>query len=441
MALDNPPIRSSKKKRVSSGIPDLDKLLGDLFIGDNVLWYEDSGSFTPAFCFNFIKETLTRKKPLVYVTFDRSPKNVVSFLGPMAERQNLTILDCFTNGKGDGSDVFDKFYEKDGALWPYRVIKVTEPANPAHVAEAIYGLHSNMFGDVHFILDSLTGMQDLWGGEEQVINFYVRTCPKLYELDTIAYWLVEKGAHSNRLKANINKVAQVAIDLSVRRGVPSLKIIKAEKRNSKFLNEHHKYVCEKSDIVFENQRQIDEKFNLGAKIKSIRLMRGFSQKYLATLTGVTPSTISQVEKNLIYPSLPALFRIAESLSVEVATFFRDHGLEKNVYVYRKELRSVTTMERVAKKEASAELLLPPEIDARAEPTLVAIRPGKKISGHFFAHKGEEMGYLIKGHLEMTVDSQVYEVHPGDTIYLQKDIPGQWTNIGEATAELLWLKLK
>lgn len=441
MALDNPPIRSSKKKRVSSGIPDLDKLLGDLFIGDNVLWYEDSGSFTPAFCFNFIKETLTRKKPLVYVTFDRSPKNVVSFLGPMAERQNLTILDCFTNGKGDGSDVFDKFYEKDGALWPYRVIKVTEPANPAHVAEAIYGLHSNMFGDVHFILDSLTGMQDLWGGEEQVINFYVRTCPKLYELDTIAYWLVEKGAHSNRLKANINKVAQVAIDLSVRRGVPSLKIIKAEKRNSKFLNEHHKYVCEKSDIVFENQRQIDEKFNLGAKIKSIRLMRGFSQKHLATLTGVTPSTISQVEKNLIYPSLPALFRIAESLSVEVATFFRDHGLEKNVYVYRKELRSVTTMERVAKKEASAELLLPPEIDARAEPTLVAIRPGKKISGHFFAHKGEEMGYLIKGHLEMTVDSQVYEVHPGDTIYLQKDIPGQWTNIGEATAELLWLKLK
>ena len=69
-------------------------------------------------------------------------------------------------------------------------------------------------------------MQSLWGGEEQVIEFYVKTCPRLYELDTIAYWLVEKGAHSSRLKANINKIAQVVIDLSVRRGNAALKILR-----------------------------------------------------------------------------------------------------------------------------------------------------------------------------------------------------------------------
>ena len=39
-----------KKKRVSSGIAQLDQLLGDLYIGDNVLWYEDAGSFSAAFC-------------------------------------------------------------------------------------------------------------------------------------------------------------------------------------------------------------------------------------------------------------------------------------------------------------------------------------------------------------------------------------------------------
>jgi KaiC/GvpD/RAD55 family RecA-like ATPase len=154
---------SVKKKRVSSGIAELDRLLGDLFIGDNVLWYEDAGSFSAVFCLHFIRESLARKKPLIYVTFDRSPKNVVSFLGTLAESQNLTILDCFTNGKGDRSEVFNKFYEKDGALWPYQVIKVNDPTNPVFVGEAIYGLHSNLSGDVHFILDSLTGMQALWG--------------------------------------------------------------------------------------------------------------------------------------------------------------------------------------------------------------------------------------------------------------------------------------
>ena len=132
-------VTSSKKRRVSSGIPDLDQLMGDLYIGDNVLWYEDSGSFSSAFCLNFIKESLTRKKPLIYVTFDRSPKNLVSFLGSQAESQNLTILDCFTNGKGNRSEVFNKFYEKDGALWPYKVIKVNDPTNPEYVAEAITG--------------------------------------------------------------------------------------------------------------------------------------------------------------------------------------------------------------------------------------------------------------------------------------------------------------
>lgn len=432
---------SLKKKRVSSGISELDRLLGDLFIGDNVLWYEDAGSFSAVFCLSFIKESLTRKKPLIFVTFDRSPKNVVSFLGPLAENQNLTILDCFTNGKGDRSEVFNKFYEKDGALWPFQVIKVNDPTNPTHVGEAIYGLHSNFSGDVHFIIDSLTGMQSLWGNEEHVIDFYARTCPRLYELDTIAYWLIEKGAHSNKLKANINKIAQVAIDLSVLRGKSTLKILKAEKRNSKFLNEHHEYLCEESDIVFESQRKIKDKFDLGAKIKSIRLTRGFSQKHLAALTGVTPSTISQVEKNLIYPSLSALFRIAESLSVEPATFLMDHGSKKSNHVYSADQRSATTLQRFPKDSAEGELLLPPDIEGPVEAFVIRIQPGKKLSSHFFTHKGKEMGYLIAGHLEMTVDSQTYEVIPGDTIYLPKDIPGKWRNTAETTAELLWLKFK
>jgi len=432
-------VSSTKKKRVSSGISELDRLMGDLYIGDNVLWYEDSGNFSSAFCLNFIKETLSQKRPLIYVTFDRSPKNLVSFLGPQAESQNLTILDCFTNGKGSRSEVFNKFYEKNGALWPYKVVKVNDPTNPDHVGEAIYGLHGTLSGDVHFILDSLTGMQSLWGGEDQVIQFYGKTCPRLYELDTIAYWLIEKKAHSSKLKANINKIAQVAIDLSVVRGKSMLKIFKAEKRSSKYLNEHHEYLCEGSDIIFENQRLLKPKFDLGAKIKSVRLMRGISQKELAELTGVTPSTISQVEKSLIYPSLPALFRIAENLSVGVATLFKEQGGKNNVYVYPVDSRSAISLPKNVKDNAEAKLLMPPDIDAPAEVTTIRIRPGKKLPGHFFAHKGPEMGYLLSGQLEMTVDNQSYTVNPGDTVYLQKDIPGSWNNISEKVAEILWLK--
>ncbi|MDD2466515.1 MAG: hypothetical protein PHI97_21165 [Desulfobulbus sp.] len=64
-----------KKKRVSSGIDQLDKLLGDLYIGDNVLWYEDAGSFSSAFCVQFIRQSLAARQPVVYVSFDRSPRS------------------------------------------------------------------------------------------------------------------------------------------------------------------------------------------------------------------------------------------------------------------------------------------------------------------------------------------------------------------------------
>jgi len=35
-------------------------------------------------------------------------------------------------------------------------------------------------------------MQDLWEGEEHILKFYSHSCPKLYEMDTIAYWIIEK---------------------------------------------------------------------------------------------------------------------------------------------------------------------------------------------------------------------------------------------------------
>ncbi|MBE0582257.1 MAG: helix-turn-helix domain-containing protein [Desulfofustis sp.] len=429
---------NTEKRRVSSGISDLDRLLGDLFIGDNVLWYEEAGSFSSAFCLSFITETVQARKPLIYVTFDRSPKNLVSYLGPLAESQNLTILDCFTNGKGDRSDIFNKFYEKDGALWPYQVIKVNEPSNAGQVAEAMYGLHTTLHGDVHFIVDSLTGMQALWG-EEVVLDFYVRTCPRLYELDTIAYWLIEKGAHSGKLKANINKVAQVVIDLAVRRGNSSLKIIKAEKRHCKHLNEHHAFLAEETGIVFESQKPPAGTFDLGARIKEIRQKQGLSQKQLAELTGVTPSTISQVEKNLIYPSLPALFRMAESLSVDTAALFKESGSDRGAQVFPAADRSPISIPRFSRELIEAERLLPPDSDLPAEIILVRILPGKKLSGHFSARKGKEFGYLVRGSLEMKINGRTETLLPGDTVLLPKDTPERWHNqAADHAAEVLWV---
>ena len=429
----------SEKTRVSTGLEILDQRLDGLFIGDNVIWYDEAGSLAFPFALNFIRESEKKNKPLIYVSFDRSPKALIEELGPMAENPHLTILDCFTHGKGDGSMVFSKFYQKDGAQWPYQVIKVNEPWKPDDVAESIYAIHQKLSGDVRFVFESLTGMQDLWEGEESILKFYSHTCPRLYELDTIAYWVVEKGAHSNRLKAHINQIAQVAIDLSIRRGKSAFTIVKAHNRKPENLNKAEGYWVDGMTIGFDIERSLPNKIDLGSRLKSLRIQQGLAQKDLAGLVGVTPSTISQIESNLIYPSLPALMKIAQILSVDMGFFFQPNAQRRIPSVFTSGGQEVHFPD-LPKGSIYGKQMLPMDLPAKAEAYLIEIPAGKKLPAHFFLHKGEEFGYLLSGQLQVTISNAPQTVNAGDVVYLTRDMPTQWRNSGNQPATLLWLKL-
>jgi KaiC/GvpD/RAD55 family RecA-like ATPase len=74
----------SERLRVTSGLSQLDLFLEGLFIGDNVVWYDDAGSLASVFCLNFIQASQNQNKPIIYITFDRSPRNLIGKLGPLA---------------------------------------------------------------------------------------------------------------------------------------------------------------------------------------------------------------------------------------------------------------------------------------------------------------------------------------------------------------------
>jgi KaiC/GvpD/RAD55 family RecA-like ATPase len=197
----------------STGIPQLDQILGGLFVGDNVIWYDDAGSLAPVFCLNLIEAADARSQPVIYASFDRSPKNLMDKLGRLSASPVLTVLDGFTHGKGAGADVFLQFYQRRSTAHRARLICLDQPHRPKHFSDALYKAVHAAAGDVRLVFESLTGMQDLWGGEEHIIRFYSHACPRLYELNTIAYWLIEKAAHTPRLKSSINQIAQVVVDL------------------------------------------------------------------------------------------------------------------------------------------------------------------------------------------------------------------------------------
>ena len=425
------------KKKVSSGIPGLDSLLDGLFIGDNVIWYDDAGSLAHPFCMTFIRQSRQKDKPIVYVSFDRSPKNLIQTLGSLAENPQLTILDCFTNGKGDKAEVFNKFYEKDGAQWPYQVIRVKEPWKPDAVFEAIDGLHRNLSGDVRFVMESLTGMQDLWDGEEQILKFYSHSCPRLYEMDTIAYWIVEKNAHSDRLKAHINQIAQVAVDLSMNQGRSCIKVLKADKRRPAGLGVPVPYSCDNGEILLRETRAKADPMDLGQAVKTFRTHQGMSQKELARLAGVTPSTISQIESNQVFPSLPALYRIAENLSVDVASFFRSRTSgPRDIFSSDESVRIVRP--DLDKNSIEIAQLTPQDRDLPMAAFLLTLLSGKRLNTHFMNHKGPELGYLVSGRLELVLENREQTMSAGDTIFIGKEVPSLWVNPGTEPATLFWI---
>ncbi|MFW5901955.1 MAG: cupin domain-containing protein [Thermodesulfobacteriota bacterium] len=432
---------SAQRMRISTGISELDPLLGGLLIGDNVVWYDDAGSLAAVFSLNFIQASESQGKPFIYVSFDRSPRNLIEKLGPLADSPHLAILDCFTYGKGKGADVFEKFYEEH-ALPGCRLVPVRQPDDPEAVMDAFHRIRAEAEGEVRFVFESLTGMQELWAGEEQISRFYSHTCPRLYELNTIGYWIMERKAHSKRLKASINQIAQVAIELSLRCGKTSLSVLKAENGEIEALNTPHSYWAKGLNVTFSAQsegpaRQAD----IGGRVRNLRSKRGLSQTELARLVGVTPSNISQVESSQIYPSLPALMKMAEILSVEVGSFFQESGGEARQCVFQGADAAEVQLPDMPKGSIYARQLTPLDHEARTEAFLIEIPPGKALPSHFFVHKGEEFGYLLNGKLQLKFGSATSTMRAGDVISLTAEMPSQWKNPGAATARLLWLKLR
>ncbi len=194
-------------------------------------------------------------------------------------------------------------------------------------------------------------------------------------------------------------------------------------------------------ITFDEEKRTARGVDLGLRLKELRTKRGLSQTELAKLVGVTPSTISQVESNLIYPSLPALLKMAEVLAIDVSSFFQETSDVKKRLVFPGAEAMEVRFSEVPEGTLAARLLTPVDFDAKAEPYLIEIQPNKSLSSHFFIHKGEEIGYLLSGKLQVKLEKAAYTLRAGDVVYLTSEMPTEWKNPGPSVAKLLWIKIK
>jgi transcriptional regulator with XRE-family HTH domain len=64
-----------------------------------------------------------------------------------------------------------------------------------------------------------------------------------------------------------------------------------------------------------------KRYSIGKKLRRLRLRKGMGFGKLSKHTGLSPSLLSKLERDLMHPTLPALLRIALVFSVGLEYFF------------------------------------------------------------------------------------------------------------------------
>jgi transcriptional regulator with XRE-family HTH domain len=308
------------------------------------------------------------------------------------------------------------------------------------VLEAVWGAYEQMGKDTCLVFDSLTGTRELWDREAEVWRFYQNMCPKLYELNTISYWLVKQGALSSKLQARINNLAQVVMSLSVGENGNYLTVIKADGRSTDLINQKHKYCAESGFVTFDGLHKSHRRVKFSLRFKEARELRGLSQRELARLAGVTASTISQIESDKILPSMHTLFKIADVLALQPSFFFQDQTDCIDKLVFSQKDAKKITINHIPENSPMVRAFTPLRSQRKVQVYLVEIPPSISFSPHFVLNKGEEVGCLLSGKLRFWVAGKAHNLKINEVAYLTTQAPEKWENIGNKAAKLLWMTI-
>ncbi len=416
------------KNKISAGIASLDTLIEGFSIGDNVVWEVEAGTAYGAFIKNFITRSFQESQKVIYVSFNRSPQSVFNDFSAIRSTEHFTLIDCFTSGKGKNDNTFLKFYDNPDP----GVVRIEAPRDIDAFTATLNAIEDRLPPGARYVFDSLTGMQDLWGDENATHRFFTYMCPRLYDLGTVAYWILEKEAHSPRFKANLRHITQVVFDLSKRKNSLFLKALKLEGRHDREVFKPHQYDVQENSVTVTSLRK-EPVTDIGSKLKEERVRTGISQKELADKVSLTPSFLSQLESNQVSPSLSTYLQLCRAIGIDPGHLLEGGVPERTAVSWL--IKNEDVFSRIPVREDYAkvyEAATGKKISAR----IVVLPAGAAMNRHFFYHKDEEFVYVLDGDISVVIEGREEHIRAGDIIHLHDSFPSHWKNEGGDEAKLL-----
>jgi transcriptional regulator with XRE-family HTH domain len=164
-------------------------------------------------------------------------------------------------------------------------------------------------------------------------------------------------------------------------------------------------------------------YNIGAKIKKLRLAKKLTLQAVARETGFSPALISQIENNNVSPPIATLSKIAKFFDVKIGMFFTEDEEESRYEVVRKGERKLIprVISRAGTNQGySYESLSFRKQSKKMEPFLLSVTE-KASEENTYSHDGEEFLYVMTGTAELILDNERITLEEGDCVYFDSSL--------------------
>lgn len=165
-------------------------------------------------------------------------------------------------------------------------------------------------------------------------------------------------------------------------------------------------------------------YDLGNKIRALRLRKKISLVDLGKHTGLSASMLSQLENGKLTPTLPTLARISMVFDVGLDYFFGDKKKRKTFSIVRGNER-IRFPDRADNPTPSYFFeVLAFSAQEKGLQAYWAEFPkaaaGKALTEHY--HDGAEFLYVLEGKLAIEIQNEEHVLKPGDSVYFDASEP-------------------
>jgi transcriptional regulator with XRE-family HTH domain len=190
----------------------------------------------------------------------------------------------------------------------------------------------------------------------------------------------------------------------------------------------------KPESGLETINRILSGYELGRKLRQLRLRKKIALADLAKHTGLSPSMLSQLENGKMIPTLPTLARIAMVFDVGLEHFFGEKRDRKQFSIVRAQERMRFPERADAPTPAYFFECLAFATQGKGMQAYLAEFPlqNGQTSEHF--HDGSEFLFVLEGSLAIRFEGADHELQTGDSLHMDSSEPHGYRGTGEAGAK-------